>query len=67
MQKSRYDIVLVKLVPGGKGEGVDTAEFAVRSILDNLLDGTDRFRLRRLSESTEKILSYGRMFHGLTD
>ena len=33
MQKSRKYIFLIELVPGGKGEGVDTAEITVRAVL----------------------------------
>ncbi len=64
MQKSRNYILLVKLVLGGKGEGVDTAKLAVRPVLDELFDGTDRFRLRRLSQSREESVGFAGKFHG---
>ena len=46
MQKSRKYIFLIELVPGGKGEGVDTAEITVRAVLDELFDRAYRLWLR---------------------
>ena len=63
MQKSRNYIFLIELVPGGKGEGVDTAEITVRRILDELFDRAYRFRLRRLSQNSEKVFGFGGKFH----
>src|SRR5207244_11025049 len=66
VQKSRNHIFLIELVPGGKGEGVDTAEITVRRILDKLFDRAYRLRFRRLSQdrkstrlnSSHQIISY---------
>jgi hypothetical protein len=63
VQESPNRIVLIESVPGGKGEGVDTAKLAIRRALDELFDRTHRFRLGRLSQSTEEILSFGGKFH----
>ena len=67
VQKSRKHIILIEPVPGGKGEGVDAAKLAVRRVVDELFDCTHRFRLCRLPQSTEEILSVGGKFHGLAD
>jgi hypothetical protein len=64
VQESANHIVLIEPVPGGKGEGVDTAKLAIRRVVDELFDRTHRFRLRRLSQSTKEILSFGGKFHG---
>src|SRR5947207_11790130 len=65
VQESRKHIILIEPVPGGKGKGVDAAKLAVRRVLDQLFNRTHRFRLCRLPQSTEVILSFGRKFHGL--
>ena len=67
MQESSNHIVLIETAPGRKGEDVDTAKLAIRRVLDELFDRTHRFRLRRLSQSTEEILSFGGKFHALAD
>jgi len=64
MQKSRNHIFLVKLVPGGKGEDVDTTKFAIRRIPDEFLNGIYRFRLCRLSQSIEESVSFVGTLHG---
>ena len=64
MQKSRNYILLIELVLGGKGEGVDTAKLAVGPVLDELFDRTHRFRLRRLSQTIEECVGFDGTFHG---
>ena len=64
MQKSRNYIFFIELVPGGKGEGVDTAKLAIRRVLDQLFDRTHRFRLRRFSQSIEERVGFAGKFHG---
>ncbi len=63
MQQSCNYILLIEFLLGGKGEGVDTAKLAVGSVLDELFDGTHRFRLRRLSQSIEESVSFAGKFH----
>src|SRR5204862_7482023 len=63
VQKSRNHIFLIELVPGGKGEGVDTAEITVRRILDELFDRAYRLRLRRLSQNSEEVFAFAGKFH----
>src|SRR4029079_18919028 len=60
VQKGRKHITLIEPVSGGKGEGVDTAQLAVRRVVDELFDCTHRVRLCRLPQSAEEILSVGR-------
>src|SRR5436190_682292 len=64
VQKSRNYILLVEFVLGGKGEDVDTRKLAVRSVLDELFDGTHRFRFRRFSQSLEESVGFDGKFHG---
>jgi hypothetical protein len=64
VQKSRNYILLIELVLGGKGEGVDTAKLAVGPVLDELFDRTHRFRLRRLSQRIEESVGFAGTFHG---
>jgi hypothetical protein len=61
VQKSGKHIILIELVPGGKGEGVDAAKLAVRCVVDDLFDCTHRFRLCRLPQSTEAGGKWGRI------
>src|SRR5438477_5959534 len=63
MQKSRNYILLVEFVPGGKGEGVDTAEITVRRFIDELLDRAYRLRLRRLPQNSKEVFGFARKFH----
>ena len=63
MQKSRKYILLVELVLGGKGEGVDTAEITVWPFLDELFDRAYRLRLRRLSQNNEEVFGLAGKFH----
>src|SRR5205814_8782680 len=63
MQKSRKYIFLIELVPGGKGEGVDTAEITVRRILDELFDRAYRPRLGRSSQNSEEVFGFAGKFH----
>ena len=63
MQKSRNHIVLIELVPGSKGEGVDTAEITVRRILDELLDRAYRLRLRRSPQNNEEVFGFAGKSH----
>jgi hypothetical protein len=51
-------------VLGGKGERVDAAKLAVRSVLDDLFNRTHRFRLCRLSQSIEQSVGFTAKFHG---
>ena len=62
MQKSRNYILLIELVLGGKGEGVDAAKLAVRPVSDELFDCA--YRLRLFSQSIEKAVSFAGNFHG---
>src|SRR5262249_10456228 len=63
MQERGYNALFVKLVLGGKGEGIDAAKLAVRSVLDQLLNRAHRFRLRRLSQNSEEGFGFARKFH----
>jgi hypothetical protein len=45
VQKSRDDILFIELVPGGKGEGIDTTKVAVRPVLNQFFDRAYSFRL----------------------
>src|SRR5947199_818311 len=63
VQKGRNHIFLIELVPGGKREGVNTAKLAIRSVLDQVFDRTHRFRLRRLSQSTEQSVGFDGKLH----
>ena len=63
MQKSRNYILLIELVPGGKGENVDAAKLAVRPVLDELFDCAYRLRLRRLSQNSEEVFGFAGKFH----
>src|SRR5882724_11197844 len=67
VQESSNHIVFIEPVPGGKGESIDTAKLAIRRVLDEFFDRTHRFRLRRLSQSNEEILSFGGKFHERAD
>ena len=64
MQKGRNHILLIELVPGGKGESVDAAKLAVRPVVYELFDRARRLRLRRLSQSSEEAFGFSGKFHG---
>jgi hypothetical protein len=51
-------------MPGGKGEGVDTAKLAIRPALDEFFDRAHRFRLCRLSQSIEQRVGFAAKIHG---
>src|SRR5205823_14209839 len=63
VQKSRNYILLIELVLGGKGEGVNAAKLAVGSVLDEVFDRAHRLRLRRLSQSSEEAFGFSGNFH----
>ena len=64
MKKSRNDVVLIELMPGGKGESVDTTKLPIWRVLDELFDCTDRVRLRGSSQSVEESVGLARESHG---
>ena len=63
VQKSRNYIFLIELVPGGKGERVDTAEITVRAVVDELFDRAYRLWLRRFSQSIQESVGFTGKFH----
>src|SRR4029079_4388566 len=67
VHKRRKDIIFIEPAPGGKGEGIDAAKLAIRRVVDELFDCSHWFRLCRLPQSIEEILSVVGKFHGLAD
>src|SRR3954452_25586814 len=63
MKKCSNYIFLVEFMPGGKGEDVDTAEIAVRSIFNELLDRTYRLRLCRLPQNSKEVFGFAGKSH----